>query len=60
MSIWIRDYTKTSPKGRAAGARVTTYQVAENDYQEAYRLHQEAIASGEISTPVKIAGWGRS
>lgn len=58
--IWIRDYTKLSPKGRAAGSRYTTYTVAdETDFEDAYRQHNAAIAAGTLSTPVKIAGWGR-
>jgi len=56
--ISIIDYTKIGPSGRAAGKRVTTYPV--RDQEAAYKLHQEAIEAGTLSKPVKLAGWVRS
>jgi hypothetical protein len=57
VTIVIRDYMSVSPKGRACKPRHTEYET--DDYQEAYRLHAEAIERGDIEKPYKVAGWAR-
>lgn len=56
--ITIRDYMAVSPKGRASKPRLTKYDT--DSYQEAYRLHEEAISQDKLEKPYKIAGWART
>jgi|GEM_PF-4208717 len=58
--IEIRDYTKTSPKGRAAGRRCTTYAVVATDLagalDKASRTHSRRVADGDLIPWVKNLG----
>lgn len=64
MNISLIDYTKISPKGRAAGKRVTVYSVATEDLELALekvlRTHTRRIADGDIAPQTRQGGYARS
>jgi hypothetical protein len=64
MNISLIDYTKTSPKGRAAGKRVTTYLVDTDSLDQAIekvlRTHKRRIADGDLAPQTKQGGYARS
>lgn len=63
MNIDLIDYTKISPKGRAAGKRVTAYQVDTEDLdlalEKARRTHARRLADGDLAPQTKPGGWAR-
>lgn len=63
MNISLIDYTKISPKGRAAGKRVTTYRVDTENLdlalEKAVRTHQRRIGDGDLAPQTKSGGWAR-
>jgi hypothetical protein len=64
MNISLVDYTKISAKGRAAGKRVTTYQVdtesLEKALEKASRTHLRRIADGDLAPQTRQGGYARS
>lgn len=61
MNIGIIDYMIRSPKGRAAGKRVTVYAVGadtrEAAAEAAYAAHEENIRTGAVEAPYTTAGY---
>jgi hypothetical protein len=64
MQISLIDYTKISPKGRAAGKRVTVYRVETESLEEALakatRTHRRRLEDGDLAPQTKPGGWARS
>jgi hypothetical protein len=63
MNIALIDYTKISPKGRAAGKRVTVYAVNTEDLdlalEKARRTHTRRQATGGLAPAKRPGGWAR-
>lgn len=64
IAIALIDYTKISPKGRAAGKRVTVYRVATEDLDlalgKARRTHERRQETGGLAKAPRVGGWARS